>query len=230
MALFRISGKILRRTVLVGLMLLAATAVEIFMPTGVDRWNGDVWRMSLLNYLQYFLVGFLLADFHLCDWRGKPLSGRRWAWDLAGVLAWVFIWSNVAGGPGLQVLLPPAMFIAYAAAFRGRWLNAIVCNRWIFTIGGMCYTIYLWHQPIMMTWGKIGLGMTWLPGAPLPVNVAIQFAIGGVFVIGLGAVLFALSERPFMRKEWYRQWFQSQPPPVAETVRATPNNLPAAGE
>jgi peptidoglycan/LPS O-acetylase OafA/YrhL len=228
--LFRIPGKNVRRSILLGLILTASVAVEIFMPADVDRWNGDAWRMSLLNYLQYFLVGFLLVDFYLCDWRGKPASENRWAWDTVGVLAWIFLWSNVAGGALSRVLLPPAMLLAYVAAFRGRWLNAIVRNPLVFTVGGMCYTIYLWHQPIMMTWGKFGLRWTWLTGAPLLLNVAIQFAIGTLLVVGVGCVLFALTERPFMRKEWYRQWFVRQPVPAGNPASASFHNPPASGE
>ena len=182
------------------------------MPTDVDRWNGNAWRMSLLNYLQYFLVGFLLVDFYLCDWRGSVVSARAWAWDLAGLLAWVFIWSNVDGGAVAQVLLPLGVLIAYAAAFRGRSFNAIVRNRWVFTIGGMCYTIYLWHQPILMTWGKFGLPRTWSAALPLPVNVAFQFLAAAILLLLVGAVFFAFTERPFMKKEWYRQlWRQAAP-------------------
>jgi peptidoglycan/LPS O-acetylase OafA/YrhL len=199
-ALFRIPGKVVRRIVLLGLMLITAAAVEAFMPAAVDRWNGDSWRMSLLNYLQYFLVGFLLADFYLCDWRMQAASKRRWAWDLIGVLAWVFLWSNVNGGMVAQVLLPPVMLIAYAAVFRGRWLNALVRNPWIFTIGGMCYTIYLWHQPILMAWGKFGLPRTWISSLPLPFNVVVQFLAGSVLVVFIGTVLFAFTERPFMER------------------------------
>jgi peptidoglycan/LPS O-acetylase OafA/YrhL len=210
-ALFPISNKLLRRGAVLGLLVFWAIAIEMFMPAGPDRWNGDVWRMSLLNYLQYFLVGFLLADFYLCDWRGKPVSGRRWAWDLAGVFAWIFLWSNVAGGAVAQVFLPLAMLLAYAAAFRGRWLNAVVRNPWVFTIGGMCYTIYLWHQPILMAWGKVGLPRTWLPGLPLPVNVAVQFLAGGVLLLIIGAALFVFTERPFMKKEWYLHLWQRKP-------------------
>jgi len=205
-ALFRIPGKVVRRAVVLGLILVAAIAVEAFMPATVDRWNGDAWRMSLLNYLQYFLVGFLLTDFYLCDWRGKPVSQRRWAWDLVGVLVWCFMWSNVDGSAVAQVLLPLAMLVAYMAAFRGRWQNEIVRNPWVFTVGGMCYTIYLWHQPILMTWGKFGLPHTWLTGAPLPLNVAVQFLAGGLLLLILGVILFASTERPFMKKDWYRNF------------------------
>lgn len=208
-AVFLISKPWVRRGVIFCMMILAAVLVELYMPKGVDRWNGDVWRMSLLNYLQYFLVGFLLVDFYLCSWRGKAASGQRWLWDITGVGAWIFLWSNVAGSAVMQVLLPMAMLIAYAAAFRGYWLNAVVRNGWVFTIGGMCYTIYLWHQPILMTWGKIGLPRTWIAGLPMPLNVFVQFVSGFILVVLVGSVLFKYTERPFMKKEWYRMLWPS---------------------
>jgi len=203
-AVFLIANPWVRRAVIFGAMIVAGVLVEIYMPKGVDRWNGDVWRMSLLNYLQYFLVGFLLVDVYLCHWRGKSASELKILWDLAGIGAWIFLWSNVASGAVMQVLLPVAMLVAYAAAFRGRWLNAIVCNRWVFTIGGMCYTIYLWHQPVLMTWGKIGLPRTWMNGMPMPINVLVQFVAGFILLLVVGSVLFKYTERPFMKKEWYR--------------------------
>ncbi len=227
--LFCLRKPLTRRLVLLSLMLGSALAVECFMPAVGDRWDGNVWRMSLLNYTHYFLAGFLLADVYLCDWRGKAHGKRAWLWDLTGLGIWAFIWSNVDGSWLVQILLPFAVFLAYTAAFRGPFMNRFFRTWWVFTIGGMCYTIYLWHQPILMMWGKFGMARTWLNNAPLFVNVFLQFAIGGLLVVAVGAVLFAFTERPFMRKEWYRLRSRSRLATIATPAQPSISNASVSG-
>ena len=60
--LFAIRGKVLRRSVIAGLGLLFMACQLWFIP---DRGG---FSFTIASHLQYFLVGFLLADVYLTEW------------------------------------------------------------------------------------------------------------------------------------------------------------------
>src|SRR5262245_1332060 len=98
-------------------------------------------------------------------------------------------------------ILPPPLFVLYVAAFRGRLANRVFRLPWLVTIGGMCYTIYLYHQKIV----HLTLPLTTpllVPGWPFWANFPLQLLLQGAIVVVICGVLFALLERPFMRRRW----------------------------
>ncbi len=164
---------------------------------------------SLAGNLQFFLTGFLLADIYLC---GKLENSGSWIWDAiatAGIIA-------AAWWPASQVLaicMPLVILVLCVAAFRGRLVAAFLSNPVVVTIGGMCYTIYLYHvlilSPVLRITAKHQVGVLWI-------DLLIQLALCAMFVIPVCAVFFALFERPFMSRDWpsrtaafFRQRFQS---------------------
>jgi peptidoglycan/LPS O-acetylase OafA/YrhL len=64
----------------------------------------------------------------------------------------------------------------------------------------MCYTIYLWHFPVISFVGRLTqrLPVTGLHGG----NVLIQGAFLVPIVLVFSAVAFAFLERPFMKRNW----------------------------
>ena len=157
--------------------------------------GGNYWAWSsLLGNLQYFLAGFLLADFYLAG----GLAARDYNWDavfLFAGAAMVFIGNGGGGG----FLIPWLILAACVAAFRGRIIARLLGNRWLTTIGGMCYTIYLYH------WFMISLlyrGTIALQTQILWLDLLIQFAVMTPIIIVVCTGLFALFERPFMRRDW----------------------------
>ena len=154
--------------------------------------------LTLLNYLQYFLLGFLLADFYLSEWRVPSVNER--AWDGVGVLSWivmVVVWLKV---PRPLVLFPLLALIIFCATFRGRWLRAAFRNRWIATIGGMCYTIYLLHYPIISAIGRYTIRIGANDGFVL--HVLVQAAIVLPLLLFVSTLFFVTIERPCMQKDW----------------------------
>lgn len=99
-------------------------------------------------------------------------------------------------GPWLILLL-------YIAAFQGVAINRLVTNRWIATIGGMCYTIYLLHNYIVAVLGA-AIPRILLRGS-FPVRLAIQFILITPFVLVISALYFRFVERPCMRPDWPRR-------------------------
>jgi peptidoglycan/LPS O-acetylase OafA/YrhL len=98
-------------------------------------------RLSLLGYLQYFLAGFLLADFYL-----TCLPSAKGRWDLVSLAGWPALALLLFKPQLLPFLAPFLTALLYFGALHGTWSKRIFAHPILITIGGMCYTIYLLHN------------------------------------------------------------------------------------
>jgi len=194
--LFRIRNVAARRTLLI-LVMLFSSAGNWFIhgkPLFISQ--------SLPGYLHYFLLGILLADWYLVE--GARGFTKSVTWDLLGLGAWIALGIGlIKAGTPLTALLP-VILIATMSAFRGRAASAIFGFPVLSTIGGMCYTIYLYHNLII---DEVGL-WSWRfyrPELPYWRNYLVQVAFLGVSLLAVCTVLFALLERPFMRPRWWKR-------------------------
>jgi peptidoglycan/LPS O-acetylase OafA/YrhL len=171
---------------------------------------------SIVNQGQYFLVGFLLADVYACSWSRLP--GSR-AWDMIGLLAWTgliaFVIHSVRDmpkthGSTVHLLNCAAIFLAYAGALRGTFLSRAFSFPPVYVIGGMCYTIYLWHYFGIGALGKVlgaRLSTGWL-SIDILVYAAAFAALSAPFMI----MMFVFVERPCMDKDWpSKAWQRIRP-------------------
>ena len=188
---FRIPSAALRR-------LLLGTAITAFALLGPAY--GTLWDLTLLGQFEHFLVGFLIADLSSAGKSLAPERSRR-VFDLLGAasIAGLLLTSWLAGP---QCPLVPVLILGtFAGAFRGPRLRSLLSSRLLSTLGGMCYTTYLYHYWLLSV---IGWGV--LRFVPLPESVALQAAIltavvlPGVFIPCAG--LFVLTEKPFMHSDW----------------------------
>jgi peptidoglycan/LPS O-acetylase OafA/YrhL len=172
----------------------------------------DVYRAhlcyghSIVNQGQYFLVGFLLADLYVARWATEP--GSR-AWDVLGIAAWIALVSFVVAavrsdarshGAAVHLIACAAMFFAYAGAFRGRVLSRFFSIPAIYVIGGMCYTIYLWHYLLIGAFGKVVADR--LSTGILAVDVVAYSAAFAALSAPFLVLMFVMIERPCMDKDW----------------------------
>ncbi len=207
-SVFLIRNKLARRAATVAICAASATAAWLFIPPGGRA------HLSILRFGHFFLIGFLLADVYLVDWRERP--ARSWSWDALSVLGWPLLFLFLAGAsrpepgqalghePALTAFgFPVAVFLLYCAAFRGRASNRAVIQPLVTTIGGMCYTIYLLHNPVL---GVILDRTVRLPATGVyGLDLLIQTAAAGVPVLLVSAVYFILVEKPCMRRDWPRR-------------------------
>ena len=205
---FAIRRKSIRRATIVGIGLTTVMAEWLWIDESSPLY------LTIVRFLHFFLVGFLLADVYLVDWKEHP--SRAWRWDLLSVAGWPLLfalWNSpeisrvlVPGGtlPLLPaVLFPVLAFTLYMAAFRGPITNRILTNAWVTTIGGMCYTIYLFHNQLI---GFLtGITSQVVPTNAYTVNVLIQMTMVIPPMLAACALYFALVERPCMRKDWPRR-------------------------
>lgn len=195
--LFRIRDPLIRRLTILGLAGAAIVLQRTIIPVSLSL-------LTLAGYFQFFLMGFLLADIYLMTWNEEPSCG--WAWD--GVALLLFSVVLVAPlVPFLAVwwysLFSFALFFFCFSAFKGILVKWFIANPWISTIGGMCYTIYLIHAPLMTLIAKACKRFL-LKGdfaCDLPIFAAVCLPVLGV----VSMVLFMLIERPCMEKNWPRQ-------------------------
>jgi peptidoglycan/LPS O-acetylase OafA/YrhL len=215
--LFAIRPPSLRRAVIVAIA-LAATALQwAYVVPGMRSY------LTILRFLQFFLVGYLLADVYLSS---DPDAPRSFAWDLVSVAGWpLLFWMWSERGPMLPGLpapresllaalaFPVLAFFLYRAAFRGRITNVLITNPWVATIGGMCYSIYLLHNPALGMILSATRGIA--PFHSYAPDLLLQLAIAAPLVLVPSAVFFALIEKPCMHKDWPRRlvtWVQSLRP------------------
>jgi peptidoglycan/LPS O-acetylase OafA/YrhL len=187
---FAISSPARRRT-----LLIAATIVFPLL-AGLLGNESYLVRFSLIGNLQYFLVGFLLVEVYLAGW--ASLGSWAKAFDLLlpmAIVGAVFIHFH----PGWMPLLPCIVLAACLAAFRGRVAARLLGNSWITIIGGMCYTIYMYHWLMVSSLIRVTKGAH--TGA-LWLDLIIQCAVMVPVITLVSLVLFVLFERPFMARDW----------------------------
>lgn len=155
-------------------------------------------QLTILRFIQYFLVGFLLVDIYLVDWKRAP--SRRTIFDLLSVVCWSGLALTLVYNWARPWLLPGLMTAAYIGAFRGPLSNRIFRDPWLVTIGGMCYTFYLYHSCIISFVGRASLSLA--QGSPYWLYFTVQATLHFAVIVVAGSVLFALFEQPFMRRDW----------------------------
>lgn len=190
-SVFRIQDRRWRRAVILGAMV----APPLLLPAlGFHR-----VVPSLLSEIQYFAAGFLLTDLYVVDWDATAPPTRP-AWDAIGLAAWLLIIPATAHPLARKLAVPLLTVLAYVAAFRGPSLRRLFSAPWVTALGGMCYTVYLYHWYVLVALGRpslrlLGTGDPWL-------DLAIQTALLVPAIFAVSAVLFVLTERPFMRRDW----------------------------
>src|SRR5207247_2570755 len=124
---------------------------------------------------------------------------------------WPLLFVGLTALPAFHHIAAPwVLFALCCAAFRGPITRRILTNRWITTIGGMCYSIYLLHYVLFMVLGR-AIGALDTGSTTLDIIVYSVLLIPPVLAVG--AVFFALVERPCMDPAWpsyIRAWLRRQ--------------------
>lgn len=184
-----------RRRVGIAAAALALTLLQVWLGARL----GPGHPLGILpNYLQWFAIGFLVADVFVVDWRGAPRTSP-W-WDAVTLIGWpAFFWFGANEDPITYVLLPWLLLPLFVAVFRGPRTSRALANRWVTTIGGMTYSIYLVHTPVIELLGRHTSG---LADAYSSVGIVFQAALMAPAVLLAGLLFYVAIERPCMRPSW----------------------------
>jgi peptidoglycan/LPS O-acetylase OafA/YrhL len=186
--LYAIRATALRRGIMVA-MILASVLIRTYMH-GAITWN-------LPGQLQFFLIGFLLADLRATR---TESTTSHW-WDLVSLLAWIAIFAMPAAY--LAYTLPVLILLAYLATFNGPVTRQIFRTPWIALTGGMCYSFYLMHMLVMSA--AFRLTRRWIIPSNLPLSYLIQVVLLGSCIYLFCTAYFVLIERPCMDPDWPRK-------------------------
>jgi peptidoglycan/LPS O-acetylase OafA/YrhL len=171
-------------------------------------------QASIAYYLPFFLAGFLVCDFYVTRREWKP----SWLWDIVALSGWPLVWYLRPGWS--HILLPFIIVALYLAAFRGRLCSAVFSHPIVTDIGGMCYSLYLFHFLIISAVCRLSKPVH--IGNDFWVYYLLQAILVLPFVLILCGIFFLLVERPCMDRDWPRKlrnrWLVSPPAPVASAI------------
>jgi peptidoglycan/LPS O-acetylase OafA/YrhL len=188
---YRIRRAVLRRALLLLGVVLISLAYTLAPPS-------PRLELSILFYLQYFLMGLLVADIFVLD---LATMKSTWIWDLVGVaaLGWIFwpartaIWQFA--------LIPIPMGALCVAAMRSHGLRRVIANPWVAVTGGMCYSIYLLHYGLIFILYK-ATKLAAVHSGEFFVNYVVQLSLLTIPVMAICVLFFLLVERPCMDPNW----------------------------
>ena len=191
MQLYRIRGALLRR-VFIALLIAGSGLSQIAIATQPRA------SLSIVSYVQFFLMGLMLADLYVVDGnRIRP----SFLYDAAGAVGLALAFGLERTFITMRIVLPWAMALIFLAALRGILLRRFFANPWIATIGGMCYSIYLMHLQMIAVLFKV-TRYAIVSRFDFLANYGIQLLVTAVPVLLISLVFYLLIERPCMDPNW----------------------------
>jgi len=162
------------------------------------------------DFLPYFLVGMLLADVSCFDWRQGREVPVSLLWDAVAIGAALALLPLVYKQEKLPLVLAGLVGIIDYAILRSTFFYRFTTLPLIFTIGGMCYTIYLYHNALI----RFVIEWTHVPDLPAlaghPDLATLATALVAIPLLLLfSAAFFVAVERPCMNPAWPTRLLQS---------------------
>jgi peptidoglycan/LPS O-acetylase OafA/YrhL len=155
---------------------------------------------SILNFIQYFFSGILVADCYI----NLKIRDSLILVDFIGLISLISIFLIEYLG-GQKILMPIALIFSFWAVLKGKIVKSFFSNSIISVIGGMCYSFYLLHYPLFYFLIKLGFY--------IPIQNNVLFTIVNilfltVFTTIICSIAFLFIEKPFMDKTWPNKIFK----------------------
>ncbi len=150
---------------------------------------GGRFENSIGFYGHFFLAGFLLADWMLLETEKR----NSWMWDIVSLMGWPLLFAvprNLS-----QLVLPLLLVMLCWAAFHGVLITKFFRHPVITAIGGMCYSIYLFHFTAVAAAARIA-GHS---------SVLKMCLISLTLISVTSCLFFLLVEKPCMNPDWPNQ-------------------------
>lgn len=159
------------------------------------------FRASILGQLQHFLIGLFAADLFVNskNW----ISEKGFGFDLLGMVSIIIMMFTWTDDLEKALLFSVALMGFFISVLRGKFIPQFLSYKWIPIIGGMVYTIYLTHLPLLELIysfiGKIGYSTTYISGLTISLIIALPI------ILFSSVIFYTVIERPFMKKDGLQQ-------------------------
>jgi len=177
--------------------------LAVILLPGPAHYHG-LLRFSLLSQLPLFIAGLLFADLYLAMQK-RGFAAIPWN-DLCGLAVFVLVLVLPISIDEVRRILPVMILIFLLFMFNGVWLKRVLSWKPVYIIGGMCYSIYLIHYPL------ISFASRWLahrqPGMGYWPAVTTLTFLWLPVVVAIAAVFFVLVEHPCMDPAWPRRLWE----------------------
>jgi peptidoglycan/LPS O-acetylase OafA/YrhL len=195
--LFRISNVTARRSTFLVLIAIIGVAQMLLHA------EATVAALTIVFYMQYFLAGMLLTDLYLTV---RPHARTHWVWDILSLCGWPVVFLVSRDFLWFHAILPFLIMLLYIAAFQGVIFRKFFSNLSIAIIGGMCYSIYLWHFFTIGVFFKLTRHLIVFHDFLL--NFSVQVVALGIPIALVSLLAYVLVERPCMDPAWPRKLLQ----------------------
>jgi len=190
---FSIRMKWIRRVVLLsGILLLVGIQHQM-------GWYQSNAKLTILCQLQHFLVGFFLTDLYLTESKNTPRSSH-WFFDSLAILSLFVLALSWSEEWMKNLVFSSTLIIFFLTAYHGRISLKFLRNRWITAIGGMCYTIYLIHLPLVEGLVRLTKHITFTN--IFSINLLLQVLLMTPIILAFSILGYLLLEKPCMDKHW----------------------------
>jgi peptidoglycan/LPS O-acetylase OafA/YrhL len=150
---------------------------------------------TCLFFGAFFLMGLLLADLHLTRSGAERSFPRIYdAIGLVSLLALMFLPDKNY----FFLFFPWLIALLFLSALRGGWVKKVLQISWLTVLGGMCYSIYLIHYPLLSFTAAhlVHSGQTVFHACSVVGLTGLPFALA------TGIIFYIVVERPCMNPRW----------------------------
>lgn len=178
-----------------GRRLLILVLIVIFP---VIQWYFKLDRLFIYQFIEFFLCGILLADLYVTK---VKFSIPFILSVITGTISFVFLMmANHQNSIFEGIAYPLVLIIFYYLVLSEDFWKKIFGNKLIATVGGMCYSIYLLHYPLISVITKYShyykISDSFLP------NLVVNSIICTILSVLVSSVYFILIEKPCMDRYW----------------------------
>lgn len=185
---FRLEDKKSRRALLLSLTTIFVIYQHLF------GWQYLPVKASILGQFQHFMMGMLMADVYINEPNWHKI--KTYKFDLIGLLSVITMMFTWTEDLAKSIVFMVALIGFLAGCLKGKLFNQLLTLQWVTIIGGMCYTIYLTHLPLLeliySVIGKFGYS------SPYWLQLSISLIVALPIILFSSMIFYKYIEQPFM--------------------------------